>query len=264
VAPETIRAVGALGIFTSTFHVDDRLWFRGPTRGGRSYGPASLAPAYDLNLTNATASIVKYRVEGGQAVFWPQAANVEHFRPLAREFEHDVSFVGARYGERPAFIERLRGHGIRVAAFGPGWPSGPVSEAEMLEIYARSRINLGFGGIAYSMRERCLKGRDFEVPACGTVYLTSEHPDLHRVYEVGREVVTYEGPDACARTIRELLDDPARCAAIRAAARRRCEREHTWVHRFETLFTGAGLLAPGPGPGPQTLPDTDGSNGDGR
>ena len=113
----------------------------------------------------------------------------------------------------------------------------------MLEVYARSRINLGFGGVGYSLRERCVKGRDFEVPACGTVYLTSDHPDLHRVYDVGAEIVTYEGVDDCARTIRELLADPARCAAIRLAARARCEREHGWEHRFAQLFAGVGVLA---------------------
>ncbi|HEX8903550.1 MAG TPA: glycosyltransferase, partial [Longimicrobiaceae bacterium] len=241
VAPETVRAIGGLGIFTASFHLDDRLWFRGPVAGGRAMGPAPLAPAYDLNLTNASASLVKYQVEGGVALFWPPGANLEHFRPLERPFEHDVSFVGARYGERPVFIERLRRAGMTVSAFGPGWPGGPLKEEEMLEVYARSRINLGFGGIAYSMRERCLKGRDFEVPACGTVYLTSEHPDLHRVYDVGREVVTYRDADDCVRQIRGLLADPGRCAAIRVAARARCEREHGWVHRFAELFTGAGV-----------------------
>jgi hypothetical protein len=242
VAPETIQAIGALGIITCAFHWDDRLSFRGRLVGGRWTGPAPLAAAYDLNLTNATASLVKYFVEGGLAIFWPEAANPEHFRPLDRPFKYDASFIGACYGQRLAFINYLRRHGIRVETFGPGWPNGPLSENEMVEVYAQSRINLGISGIGYSVKETCLKGRDFEVPMCGALYLTSDQPDLHRVYDVGREVVAYQSREDCVAKIRHLLGHPDECARIRQAARQRCLRDHTWERRFHDLFILMGLL----------------------
>lgn len=242
VAPETIRAIGDLGIITCAFHWDDRLSFRGRLVKGRWTGPAALAAAYDLNLTNATASLIKYFAEGGLAVFWPPGANPDHFRPLEREFKYDVSFIGACYGQRPAYISYLRRHGIQVEAFGPGWPDGPLSETEMVEVYACSRINLGFSGIGYSMRETCLKGRDFEVPMCGAVYLTTDQPDLYRVYDAGREVVTYYSKEDCLQKIRYLLAHPEECERIRLAARQRCLRDHTWERRFKDLFKLMGLL----------------------
>ena len=242
VAPETIRAIGKLGIITCAFHWDDRLSFRGKLVGGRWTGPAALAFAYDLNLTNASASLVKYFAEGGLAIFWSLGANPEHFHPLDLPFEYDVSFIGACYGQRPAYINYLRQHGIGVEAFGPGWPNGPLSETQMIEVYARSRINLGFSGIGYSMREMCLKGRDFEVPMCGALYLTSEQPDLYRVYNVGHEVVTYHSKADCLAKIRYLLARPDECTRIRQAARQRCVRDHTWECRFHDLFKLMGLL----------------------
>jgi len=242
VSPETIREIGALGIFTCSFHFDDHLSFRGVWAGGRWSGPAAVASAYDLNLSSASTSLVKYQVEGGVALFWPEAANPLHFRPLERPFEFDVSFVGACYGQRPLFIEYLRHHGIRVETFGPGWTNGPVSEEEMVEIYARSRINLGFGGIGYSMKAQHLKGRDFEVPMCGALYLTSDHPDIHLVYDVGREIVTYQDRQDCLQKIEYLLAHPEECAQIRRAARARCLRDHTWEQRFRHVFQLAGLL----------------------
>ncbi len=243
VSPETIRAIGELGIITCAFHWDDRLSFRGRRVGGRWSGPAALAPAYDLNLTNASASLIKYFAEGGLACFWPEGANPEHFRPLPGPFEHDVSFIGGCYGQRRGFIDYLRRGGVRVETFGPGWPRGPLPEPEMVAVYAKSRINLGFSGIGYSLKEHCLKGRDFEVPMCGALYLTSEQPDLHLVYEVGGEVLSYDGPGDCLEKIRYLLAHPDESAGIRQAARRRALREHTWEARFRKLFELLGVLS---------------------
>ncbi len=242
IAPDTIRSINQMGIVTCAFWWDDRLYFRGQLRGGRYLGAASLAAAYDLNLTNASDSVVKYLVEGGLAMFWPEAANPDHFRPLERAFEFDVTFVGACYGQRLAFVDYLRRHGIRVEAFGPGWPNGPLPGDEIVDVYARSRINLGFSGVGYSMREMCLKGRDFEVPMSGALYLTSEQPDLHRVYDVGRQVLTFRDREACLAQINRLLADHEAGYRLRQAAREHCLREHTWERRFHDLFRLEGVL----------------------
>jgi spore maturation protein CgeB len=242
ISPEAIKTINQMGIATCAFWWDDRLSFRGSIQGGRYSGSESLASAYDLNLTNASDAVVKYLVKGGLAMFWPEGANPEHFRPLNLPFKYDVSFVGACYGQRPAYINYLRRHGIKLEVFGPGWPNGRVSEDEMVEIYNRSRINLGFSGIGYSMDEMCLKGRDFEVPMTGALYLTSEQPDLHRVYKVGKEVVTYHGKSDCLARICYLLDHEDESKSIREAARERCVRDHTWVQRFHKVFLMMGLL----------------------
>ncbi len=69
--------------------------------GGRHAGPAAIAHAVDLNLTNAEESTVKYAAHGGLALFWPRG-QAEIHRPYATGFDFDVSFVGACYGWRPA------------------------------------------------------------------------------------------------------------------------------------------------------------------
>lgn len=233
---ETIAQINELGIITCGYHMDDRLLFRGRRIGGQWTGPASVAESFDLCLTNSTASLVKYVVEGGRPFFWPAGANPEIFKPikLAREFE--VSFVGSGYGRRADWISWLRKKGVNVKAFGPDWPRGAISTQEMVEVYARSHICLGFSGIGYSMREFCLKGRDFEVPMSGATYLTSEQPDLHRVYNVGQEILTYGSREQCLEQIRRLLKNPDQCERIRKAARARSLREHTWEQRFNMLF----------------------------
>jgi spore maturation protein CgeB len=154
-----------------------------------------------------------------------------------------VSFVGARYGWRPHLINGLRRHGIDVACFGAGWPNGPLANEDMNALYGSSRINLGVGGIGYSGKLLCLKGRDFEVPMSGAVYLTQDNPELSLVYDVGREILTYRDVGHCAEVIRALLDDPERAERIRRAARARCLRDHTYAARWTTVFRTLGAVA---------------------
>ena len=123
-----------------------------------------------------------------------------------------------------------------MTTFGQDWPKGAISTQELVEVYARSQICLGFSGVGYSMREFCLKGRDFEVPMSGAVYLTCEQPDLHRVYNVGQEVLTYGSREQCLEQIQRLLKSPGQCEQIRKAARARSLLEHSWEQRFNVLF----------------------------
>lgn len=241
-APEILQAMGREGAVVFNFCFDDKLHFPGRMVGGRHSGPAAIAHAVDLNLTNAEESTVKYAVHGGLALFWPQGAQAEIHRPYETGFDFDVSFVGACYGWRPRFIARLRRLGVQVECFGKGWPNGALTDEEMIRLYSRSRINLGSSGVAHSRTLTCLKGRDFEVPMSGGLYLTQHHRELERVFVLGEEILTYRDAADCARQIAIHLADPGRAQAVREAGRRRCLAEHTWYARWRRAFEIAGLL----------------------
>lgn len=239
ISPETLERIKKLGLPVITFHWDDRLHFFGRKIQNQWSGPVAVCKNYDLNLTNSPDSLFKYKAEGALAIFWPEAANPKHFAPNNEHcFDYDVSFIGARYGIREKLVNYLRINGIKVATFGPGWPAGSLNDKAMLAVYHRSKINLGFGYIGFS-KYQCLKGRDFEVPSCGAVYLTSDNRDLHRVFEVGSEIVTYKNFEDCLRQIRILLQDPCKCNRLRTNSRARILAEHTWVHRFDALLSSS-------------------------
>ncbi|MDB6030595.1 MAG: hypothetical protein JWM16_933 [Verrucomicrobiales bacterium] len=242
VAPEILLGMSGAGAATFNFCFDDKLHWPGRMAGGRFTSPAAIAHAVDLNLTNAPESVIKYAAHGGLALFWPEAACSDVHKPHDIPFEFDVSFVGSCYGWRPQFIHKLKSHGIRVECFGKGWPNGPLSDEEMVKLYSRSRINLGFGGIGYSWNLRCLKGRDFEVPMSGGLYLTQYNPELDLISAVGKEIVTYTSAVDCAEKINSLLADPHRAKMIRDAGRIRALRSHTYQTRWEEAFSVAGLI----------------------
>ncbi len=231
---DTLLEIGRNGVIIFNFCWDDKLYFNGSLK--------RIVSAVDLNLTNAPDSVFKYMVEGGLAMFWPEAAHPDVHKPYDLPFEYDVSFVGGKYGWRPRFIKKLRKMGIEVTCFGNGWENGPLSEEEMVKLYSRSRINLGFAGVGHSKKLMCLKGRDFEVPMSGGLYLTQNNPELLLVYDVGKEIMTYRDEKDCTEKIKWLLENPDEADKIRKAGRMRALKDHTWEKRFSDVFKIAGLL----------------------
>jgi len=242
VNPEVPRKMRESGAIVFNFCWDDKLDFRGEEHNGTWTGPAALASVVDLNLTNAPDSCIKYMVKGGLAMFWAEAADPKFHKPYNLPFKYDVSFVGAKYGWRPLFIRRLQNLGIKVHCFGFGWPNGNLSNEDMVKIYSLSRINLGFAGVGHSKKLMCLKGRDFEVPMSGGLYLTQDNPELRLVYDVGREILTYKNEKDCAEKIKFLLSRPEQAENIRKAGRERCVRDHSYETRWTDLFTMVGIL----------------------
>jgi hypothetical protein len=88
----------------------------------------------------------------------------------------------------------------------------------------------------------CLKGRDFEIPMAGGLYLTQHNPELELVYDVGREILTYRNAEDCARQIKYYMNHPEAAEEIRIKARQRCLNEHTYLSRWSQVFRIAGIL----------------------
>ena len=242
VFPETVQALRSFGVPLIHFSLNDKEHFVGKVRGGLAFGSRDICRWFDLCWTSTGDALKKYCVEGALPVYLPEGANPELHRPWEQQKTIDVSFVGQCYGNRPETIRRLRTEGIRVEAFGYGWPNGPLSTEEMVRLYAKSQINLGFGGVEGHEETYCLKGRDFEIPISGGLYLTEYHPELERVYDLGKEIVAYRGFDDLLANIRHLLADPQGAEAIRQAGFRRARRDHTWEMRFDRLFSLMNLV----------------------
>jgi hypothetical protein len=241
-SPGMLVKLGELRIPTVNLSLNDKECFVGKSRFGEVIGMRDICMHFDLCWTSTRDALEKYCVEGALPIYLPEGANPEVHRPYDVEKTFDVTFVGQRYDNRPAVIEALTSAGIRVEAFGPGWPNGLLSTEEMVKMYSRSRISLGFGGVVGHKDTYHLKGRDFEVPMSGGLYLTEQHEELESVYEVGKEIVTYSGIDDLVSKIRWLLSHPEESERIRIAGRERSLREHTWEMRFEKIFGLLGLV----------------------
>jgi len=238
VYPETIRRIGKLGIVTLNFGFDDSHRFWGKYRHGQWTGNAGIAKEFDLNITaQDPADVTKFRLLGARALYLPPGGNPRAFANLPQvEKRYFVSFVGKCYGVRKDYIDYLRRHGIDVHVRGEGWPEGPVTHEEMLEIYAASHVILGFGFTGNSRRKTAVKGRDFEIPLTGTPYLTSYNPTLGRFFSEGEEILFYRNCARLLALLRRLKGTTALLHEIGQAGQRRSASEHTWTHRWQTLL----------------------------
>lgn len=243
VYPETVQEMAALGVPMVNLALNDKESFVGRIRNGQAMGARDICRHFHLCWTSTDDALEKYCVEGAVPLYLPEGADPLVHRPYEVERAIDVSFVGQCYGNRPEIIERLRRAGVGAEAYGFGWPNGPLTTEEMVRMYSRSRINIGFGGVDGLDATYCLKGRDFEIPMSGGLYLTEYHPELERCYRLGEEIVTYRDVDELLEMIRGLLADPARAERIRLAGYRRALAEHTWEMRFDKVFRLLGVLA---------------------
>ncbi len=237
----TIKAINDMGIITSAFDLDDRLGFKGRFVGGRWTGPIDVCKAYDLNLTQAPESLIKYRVEDGVVMLWPLAANQDFFYPRDVPFRYEVSFMGSAHGFRKPFIDYLRKNGVKVETFGAGWSNGFIPDEKVPEIFSSSRVNLNFGDIAYT-NYQCGKCRDFEIPVSGGLMLTTHNKHLSNYFELDRDIFTFKNKEECLSQIHRLLADEALCEKARKGARDRALKEHTWEHRIRSLLEVIGFL----------------------
>lgn len=242
VYPETLQTIRKHAVPIVNLALNDKEHFVGKVRGGVAWGVRDICRYFDLCWTSTEDALMKYCVEGALPVYLPEAANPEIHKPYSIEKSIDVSFVGQCYGNRAAAISELRKKGIAVEAYGFGWPDGPLSTEEMVKIYSKSRINLGFSEVAGHGDTFCLKGRDFEIPMSGGLYLTEAHPELANVFRPGEEIITYSCIDDLVQKIKYYLSHPEEADAVRKKGYKRALRDHTWEMRFDKIFQLLGLL----------------------
>ena len=195
--------------------------------------------------------------------------------------KYNITFFGQRYGIRPKYIDYLKSHGLPAEGIGRGWGNGSGSDVqEMLNIYSFSKINLNFSETPYygfkskinlfskliirkelgkikfvghkffdnlksliGTQRRTVKGRVFEVPACGGFLLTGRSDeDMNQYYVPGKEVVVFENKADLLEKCKYYLSHEAERKAIAQAGYARTLKDHTYEQRFKEIFKRLELV----------------------
>ena len=265
ISPGAVADVTARGVPTLNWFADDHWRFEEFSR--------HFARSYSWVATTAQSAIPKYASIGVTNVVKTQwAAAHRRYRPTGRPLAHDVTFVGQVYGDRPALVQRLRTAGVPIRTWGTGWGERrwhralghrPVvrslggrrllaaaqartrcTQEEMIEIFATSRINLNFTEASQGT-EAQIKGRTFEVPACGGFLLTGSSECLEDYYVPDREIVVFDSADELVEKARYYLANEDARATIAREGLRRTRAEHTYEQRFREIFRRMGVSGDG-------------------
>ncbi len=222
---------------------DDHYRFDGYTK--------NIVPFLNAAVTTVPPSDQRYASAGfsDKVIFSAWAANQYFYFPRTGQHDKDidVSIVGLPHSDRRNLVALMAECGISVATFGGGWsPSSRIGFAEMLDIFNRSKINLNPAKTAHGDPGQ-VKGRMFEVPACGGFVLTGETVGAEDFFEPGLEMPSYADDYDLIQKIRLFLNNPALRETVASAGHRRVMREHLWKHRYSQLI---GKIAPA------IMPDT--------
>ena len=234
------QIIDELGIPTINMTFDDKHGWTGPFCGEYNTGARDITKEFDVFFTSARVACEWHLAEGGRAIYMPEGFDNTYFQPRVSKKDIPVSFVGVSYGFRKSVINFLTSHGIDIQTYGNGWPSGYAKD--IVDIFNRSVINLGMGGIGYSENLTNVKGRDFEIPgAGGGVYLTSFNPDLAQHFSVGEEILCYHNREEMIELIRYYIRNRDLAEKISAKARTRSLNEHRWFHRYRRMAEIVGI-----------------------
>jgi spore maturation protein CgeB len=218
------------------------------------------APLFTAVGTTARSALEKYQARGIDNVIKTQwACNPHRYRPTGRPCSIELSFVGQQHGDRAWVARRLRRAGLPLQAWGARWPSGRLEADEMVSTFAESRVNLNLTNASNDprvprlVRGVCnriyppalrwfgggleqIKGRTFEIPACGGFQLSGWADDIESYFEPDEEIVLFHSVDELIEKAGRYLRDEQRRAAIAEAGYRRTLAEHTYERRFREIF----------------------------
>ncbi len=195
-----------------------------------------------------------------------------------RRGNYDITFVGKNYGNRSSYINSLKSAGLPVEGYGSKWEKGRVDFTKMLEIFSYSKINLNFTESPYvtfteklkflakmfvkkeqgrykidlnpfdglesaaGAQRRQIKGRTFEVPACGGFLLTGRADNLEDYYIDGKEIAIFKDKNELVEKCRYYLSHEQERKAIAQAGYERTLRDHTYEQRFREIFKTMELM----------------------
>lgn len=228
------------------------------------------------HFTYVTTSDVKgvrrFREAGsGNAIYSPFGCNHEIFAKKSLAKIYDVAFVGQFHPYRAWWIRQVRRAGINVGVWGHGWANGSVGEEDLVRIFNQAKINLNLSNstsldlrYVLALRRPVLetlrtwkrtarsfmrgdskdreqvKGRHFEISACGGFQISYYVEGLERHYRIGEEIALCASPDDLVETIRYYLKHEDEREAIALRAYERTARDHTMLRRFGDLLRQTG------------------------
>jgi len=276
VRSEVIQAINDMGIVSVNWYCNASYQFN---------LVRDIAPAYSYCLVPERFRLRDYRDEGATPIYCQEAANPDYYGPRDVPLEYDVSFVGAAYGTRPSYMRDLAAASVDAHAWGPGWkdmampssralrlrqagshlgrrmlgrpqrpPSLPaevcgglLSDSEMVSMFSRSRISLGFSGVVDAGSGcdapiRQVRLRDFEVPMSGGFYLLEYLDEIEDFFVPGEEIAVFEGSRDLVAKARYYLSHEDEREGIRSAGRARAIRDHTWQKRLTDAFGEMSLV----------------------
>jgi hypothetical protein len=209
----------------------------------------SAVKATDLVVSSLPNIVANVRAAGGRAEYFRLAFEPAILDKLSTpEKLYDITHIGgysAIHNERNALLEQLAsqmpvdfwGYGeqhlrpdspIRARFHGAAWGLA------MYRIRQSSRVVVSKHITAVAQQWANIMTL-YEATGVGSLLVIDERKDLNRIFEPGKEVVTYRDAPECVEKVRYYLTHEDERQVIAQAGQRRTLGEHTYSHRMQEL-----------------------------
>lgn len=233
------------------------------------------SPYYTWIVTTYSKAAEWYKKAGFDNVLLSQwACDTNFYKPIDIEKDIDVSFVGQYKPPRAKVIKALEKAGIKVVAYGFGWPNGKISQEDMIKLFSRSKINLNLNVRPGLLNPKVIAriflkasinkikpdfhfldnfrtylhfpilhthARPFELAGCKAFVISGFSEDIPAAYKENEEMAFYYSIQDLIDKIRYYLAHDEERERIAKAGYERTLRDHTYQKRFESIFTKVGL-----------------------
>lgn len=122
-----------------------------------------------------------------------------------------------------------------------------ISDEDMCKLYSEFALSLNISSLrdTYILKHPIPKIhlRAFEIPMSGGLQFTSYNKEIASYFEEGKEIVLYHSKEEMIDKAKYYLDPKHEnvVRAMKIAARKRAERDHTWTKRFNVVFEALNL-----------------------
>lgn len=215
--------------------------------------PFDLIAAFDLFVTKDTYFEEELHLYGfDNVVALPHAYDPSEFEGHFSEeeiapFRADVAFLGGYHAFRERIFSHLTEDDVDFKIWGPRWVQATdpwirervkmeraLDQTEKLKVLRASKIliNLQHGAGAIHWPD----DKTFQYIGAGALTIVNHRRDIGKIFELGKEIVTYHSREALQSLIhRYLADEPAR-VEIAKRGQGRARRDHTTALRFKQFL----------------------------
>lgn len=188
--------------------------------------------------------------------YLPTAASPTIHREVAlteeerKEYDSDISFVGAGYNNRRQFFLGLLDRKFKI--WGNEWDNpgilnrflqrkgARVSTEDSVKIFNATRVNINLHSSTacngVDPAGDFVNPRTFEIASCGSFQLVDNRAGLSGLFHIGSELITFSDIEDLRGKIDYFLNHPEERREIAHRAQKRALKEHTYRARMEEML----------------------------
>ena len=191
------------------------------------------------------------------AHYLPEACNPMWHTPVElsdedrQRYSCEIAGIGTLHYYRARVLEPLQQYDLKIwGSNRPRWLVSPVSRnyagAAVVELEKSKALRVAkivVNVIHYSEIEG-VNNSLFEIAGCGAFQIASWQRSIPEIFDVGREIVTFESRSELLDKVRYYLAHQEERNEIAYNGQQRAHRDHTYEQRLNTILRTVGLLKP--------------------